>query len=235
MPILTITIILSILIISMIIIKYENITLKQTNAILIKNNEFYTKLLDNYRILKHNLISQLIGIKSVSNKNTKKLIDDLIKQYNETYNTTQYIKEMPSKVSGIIYEKLYNFKQKDIKLTVDNKIKNDLFNLISPRSYNLLCEALGVLFDNAMEATSETKEKIIYLKFEEKEEEIKITIINTFVGKIDIEKIGSKNYTHKENGHGLGLYSLMGRNKLQIKYHIKNNLFFSEIFIEKRI
>ena len=49
-----------------------------------ENNEFYIQVEDENRIFKHNLVAKLLSIKSVSNKKSKALIDDLIYQYNKT-------------------------------------------------------------------------------------------------------------------------------------------------------
>ena len=220
-------------IIKFIINKYEIITLKETNNLLINNNEFFIKLIEDYRILKHNLTSQLLGIKSVSNKKSKLLIDDLIRGYNATFLSTQNIKDVPAGLNGIVYEKLYNFNQKDLKVFVENKIKSKIFDSISPRSYNLLSEALGVTLDNAIEAANNSEDKVVYLIFSEDEDKIFIEIMNTFTGVIDLDKIGTINYTSKKNGQGLGLYSLIGRKKLQIQTKIKNNIFKTKIIISK--
>ncbi len=233
-PILTILAILfTLTIIKFVLNNYDILVLKETNDLLIKNNEFYLKLLEDYRILKHNLTSQLLGLKTVSNQKAKDLIDDLIKKYNDSFKTTNDMRNIPSGLTGIIYEKIYHFNHKELKVTVDNKVRNKVFDILSAHSYNMLCEAIGIILDNAMEAAVESKDKIIYLKFRESKESIKVTIMNTFSGTIDLEKLGTVNYTSKKKGHGLGLYSLIHRNRLQIKTSIKNNFFMNELLIEK--
>ena len=214
--------------------QYDLIALKEMNRILIHNNEVYLKIIDEYRVFKHNLINQLLGVRSFSNQKAKLLIDDLIKKYNENVNLSVNINKMPNGVNGIIYEKISEKNIKGLQLAIDNKIENDLLNVLSPRSYNLLCEALGVTLDNAIDAVSKSKEKIIYLNFIEEEKNIIIKIMNSFEGAIDLEKIGELKYTTKKNGHGLGLYSLIGLKKLSIKTSIKNNIFINEIKIIKK-
>ncbi len=213
--------------------RYEILTLKETNLLLNKNNQFYIKLLDDYRILKHNLTNQLLGIKSVANKKSKMLIEDIIKEYNATFHPTADVKNIPNGLNGIIYEKIYNFNKSDLKIVTDNNLKNDLFQEISARSYNLLCEALGVIIDNALDAAYNSEEKLIYFKFDENEDKVIITVLNTFTGEMDLENLGTINYTTKKNGHGLGLYSLIGRSKIKVMTKIKNNLFINNIKIDK--
>ncbi len=215
--------------------EYNNYTLKETNDYLIKDNEFYITLLDDYRVFKHNIFHQLNGLKTVANKKTINLIDDIINEYNETSLDTPNIKKMPLGINRIIYEKMYYFKNKEIRLGVDNNIKSDLYNNLTPRSYNLLCEALGILIDNALQATSKTKEKILMIDMKEDELSYQIKIINTFEDLLDLEKLGTIKYTTKNSGHGIGLFSLIGRRKLKLKTSIINDLFLNEIIIEKHL
>lgn len=215
--------------------EYTNYTLKETNEYFIKNNEFYINVVNDYRILKHNIIHQLNSVKTVANKKTITLIDDLINQYNENESDVHNIKKMPVGISGIVYEKIYLFNNKEIKLGIDNSIESNVFNSLTPRSYNLLCEALGILVDNALQATAKTKEKILMIEMKENELNYQIKIINTFQDLLDLEKLGTIKYTTKNSGHGIGLFSLIGRRKLKLKTSIINDLFLNEITIEKKL
>lgn len=214
--------------------EYNNYSLKETNYYLLQNNEFYLKIVNDYRMLKHNIIHQLTGIKSVSNKKVTSLIEDIILQYNEDMNYMPNFKKMPSGISGIIYEKIYDFNNKEIRFEVDNTIESSVFDSITSRSYNLLCEALGVLLDNALQATAKTEEKILMIDMRETEKSYSFRIINTFQEILDIENLGSIKYTTKDTGHGIGLYSLFGKKKIKLKTSIINDLFFSEIIVIKK-
>lgn len=214
--------------------EYTNFSLNQTEKQLIKNNEFYMEVISEYKILKHNIIHQLNGIKSVSNKQSIELIDDIIQEYNKKFTTTSNINKMPVGINGLVYEKVYSFNNKKLKLEIDNNIESKIFDNLTPRSYNLLCEALGILLDNALEAASNSKEKIIMIDMNENENVYCVKIINTFSNHLDIEQLGSLNYTTKDSGHGIGLFSLFGRKKLKIKTSIINNLFQNEIMVEKK-
>lgn len=122
-----------------------------------------------------------------------------------------------------------------MKIQIDNNVKGKILDILGPKNYNLLCEALGVTLDNALESASQTKDKIIFLEFTETEKTVNIKVMNTFKGIIDTEKLGTIEYTsNKLNGHGLGLYSLFNKNTLYITTSIKNNFFRSEIKINKK-
>lgn len=224
---------LLITIIIFISMNYEIITLKITNEILEKNNEANQKAIYQFRILKHNLESQLMGVKTVANKKAKELLDNLIKEYNESFYIKHDINSMPLGINGLVFEKLYKYNEDKIEISITNKIKSKILNAVGPRSYNLFCEALGVTLDNALESAKESKDKLVYIEFRENKDYVQMKIMNTFHGSIDLDKLGTVNYTSKSEGHGLGLYSLFGRKNLTITTSIKNNLFVNKIEVKK--
>ena len=227
-------IILLTIIISFISMNYEIVTLKITNEILEKNNEVNQKAIYQFRILKHNLESQLLGVKTVANKKARELLNNLIKEYNESFYIKHDINSMPLGINGLVFDKLYKYNEDNIEISITNKIKSKILDTVGPRSYNLFCEALGVTLDNALESAKESKDKLVYIEFRENKEVIQMKIMNTFTGGIDLDKLGTINYTSKSKGHGLGLYSLFGRKNLTITTSIKNNLFVNSIEVKKR-
>lgn len=221
------------IIILFISMNYQIVTLKITNEILEKNNEVNQKAIYQFRILKHNLESQLMGVKTVANKKAKELLDNLIKEYNESFYIKHDINSMPLGINGLVFEKLYKYNEDKIEISITNKIKSKILNAVGPRSYNLFCEALGVTLDNALESAKESKDKLVYIEFRENKDYVQMKIMNTFHGNIDLDKLGTVNYTSKSEGHGLGLYSLFGRKNLTITTSIKNNLFVNRIEVKK--
>ena len=231
---LLIGIVLALIVVNFVVLYYEIITLRTTNEILEQSNEASLELISEYRILKHNLEHNLLGIKTVSNKKTKERIDALIAEYNSKFYIKHDITSMPAGINGFILEKFYKYAEEDLKITVENKIKKKILGLLGPRNYNLFCEALGVTLDNALESTVKSKEKLLYLEFKETEESLMATVANTFTGNIELDKLGTKEYTSRKTGHGLGLYSLFNRKNLFITTSIKNNLFINKIEVKKR-
>ena len=213
---------------------YQIVTLKITNEILEKNNEVNQKAIYQFRILKHNLESQLLGVKTVANKKARELLDNLIKEYNESFYIKHDINSMPLGINGLVFDKLDKYNEDNIEISITNKIKSKILDTVGPRSYNLFCEALGVTLDNALESAKESKDKLVYIEFRENKEVIQMKIMNTFTGGIDLDKLGTVNYTSKSKGHGLGLYSLFGRKNLTITTSIKNNLFVNKIEVKKK-
>lgn len=105
---------------------------------------------------------------------------------------------------------------------------------LGPRNYNSFCEALGITLDNALEACIKTEDKLLYLEFKEGKDSITIKVMNTFSGNIELDRLDTKEYTSKKEGHGLGLYSLFNRKNIVITTSIKNNLFINVIKVKKQ-
>ena len=222
-----------IILVNIIIQNYQIISLKETNDILSRNIDFYIKRIDEYRIMKHNLKSKLNGLKTVSGKRAYPYINEIIQEYNEGIAIPSNIMCVPKGLNGIIYEKVYEFNNKDIKITIENNLNREILKILTPKNYNLLCEVLGITLDNALEAAAKSKNKIVYLKFSDLKENVKITIMNSFSGTIDLDELGQINYSSKNSGHGLGLFSIISKKDLKLTTNIKNKLFINEIIISK--
>ena len=93
---------------------------------------------------------------------------------------------------------------------------------------------LGILLDNAIEASSECEEKIINLTFrnDSKNSRELIIIENTYNDKnLDTEKIFEKGVSGKDNHTGLGLWDvrkLIKKNNNINLYTSKNDNFFCQ-------
>jgi len=214
--------------------KYYNIKrLKEINEILLKNNDFFIKLDNDYRILKHNLTNQLLGIKSFSDGKVKNMIDDLIIKYNSKTFSSKDISKIPRGLNGIIYGKFYTFGNKKIQLIIHNNIKSDIIYNVKPKKFNDLCETLGVLIDNALEAASKSDEKIILINFDETNMEYSIDINNSYKELLDIDSIGTKDYSTKQRKSGIGIFSILNKKGIILKNSINNSIYKTKIVIKK--
>lgn len=117
-----------------------------------------------------------------------------------------------SAIYSIIADK-YNLAEKNnVKMSLN--ITSDL-NELNIDTYHLT-KILGILLDNAIEASKECPQKIVNLSFETKGKKQLIIIENTYLNKnISIKKIFNKNFTTKKNNSGLGLWEI---NKIINKY-----------------
>lgn len=232
--VLCIVVILFILSLLIIFLINKQHKLQDLNEKILENNNTYIEIADNYATLRHNIINQFLTIKSVSNKKTQSLIDEMINDYETQYKVITNVHKIPKGLKGIIYQKIYQLDDKDIKVNVVNSLKNDPFLKLKPKKYNDLCEIIGILIDNAVEGAVTSHEKVIYIEFDQikNSKDINIVIINTFNGEIDLDLFGDRHYTTKKTGHGIGVNYVLKKNAFEISNKIINNLFKVEIKIK---
>ena len=132
----------------------------------------------------------------------------------------------------MISSKYYLATEQGIELNLD--IFMDL-NSIDMKIYEF-CRILGILLDNAIQATQECKEKVINITIR-KDVRCKrqlLIVENTYKDKeIDTEKIYEKGYSTKEGNTGLGLWEVR---QILIK-NTNLNLFTSkdEIYFKQQL
>lgn len=187
----------------------------------------YEKMIDDYRELKHNLNNDLLSIKSISSKKSQSLIDEILKKYNKTYDWINNIDKMPKGLQGLIYLKLEELNKMKLNVGINSKIKEADLKRLTAKQYSFLCDTVGIILDNAIYASEKSKEKIIFINIKQNNSLLVMEIINTFNNKIDLNRIGQKNYSTKENKSGIGLnYITKKRIKvLTVRKEIINNLF----------
>ena len=130
-------------------------------------------------------------------------------------------------MQGLIYLKIKEAKNKKINIILNSENHINIKN----KDYFYLCETIGILIDNAIEASIKSNSHTVVIDIDENEKRLKIDIINIFNNKIDLNKISKKNYSTKEIKSGIGLYyiSKINNNNIDVKYKIINNLFISKI------
>lgn len=206
-------------------------TIKFTN-VLKENNKFYMQVDDENRIFKHNLLAKLLSIKSVSNKKARLLIDDLILEFNSNVDFSNHIKDIPYGLNGVLYQKIYSYLN-DLDIKIDNQIDYDIFEVLTPRRYNVLVEKMIVSLDNALEASSKSVEKLLIVDLYEQDHDIIIEIKNTFLDNINLDDLGTLNYSTKRTKGGLGLFSALRNKEVGLTVKIVNNLFVSKLIAKK--
>lgn len=212
---------------------YKEYQTKILNQRIVDENKYMKDIARQEKEFKHNLINNLLGIKTVASKKVNQLIDELISEYKTDYKNILNINDLPDGVLSIIYRKAYEENIDNLNLAVDNKIKKDLIDMLSPKNYNKFCTSIGILFDNALDAVKSCKEKIIEINFLEDEEYIYYIQKNSFTNVIDLEQTGTKEYTTKKNGHGIGLSYLNNLKNIETKNTVINNMFITKMKIKK--
>ncbi len=180
-------------------------------------NKTITILYDNIRSFKHNfnnIVQALGGYISTNN------MDELKKYYKDSLNDSQKVNNLSilnpelinnSAIYSILTSKYYEAEKFDIKMNLEIFLDLQTLNI---KTYDLTI-ILGILLDNAIEASKqcEDKEINVIIRKDNKVNRQLFIIENTYLNKeIDIDRIFEKGYTSKnnedKNSHGLGLWNV---------------------------
>lgn len=189
---------------------------------------------DSTRSFRHdfNNIMQAIGgyIQTNNLYDLKKFYNNLIPECFKINNLYRYHSKLMvnSAIYSIIADKYNKAEKSQIKMSLN--ILSDL-NKINLDSYHLT-KILGILLDNAIEASKECPKKIINLSFAEYENKQLIIVENTYLNKnISTRKIFEKNFSSKQNHSGIGLWEvnkIVTKNKNLKLYTDADKLFFTQ-------
>ena len=203
-----IKIILSISVLTLLIISVYFLILIIKQKFEIQNLSY---ICDSTRTFRHdfNNIMQAIGgyIKTNNMYDLKEYYNKLIPECFKVNNLYRFHSKLIGNpaIYSIISDKYNLAENKNIKMSLNILIDLNLINL---DSYHL-SKLLGILLDNAIEAASETPNKIINLTFQELNRKQLLIIENTYLSKgISVSKIFKKNFTTKPNNSGLGLWEV---------------------------
>ena len=214
--------------------KLANTTQKLQNA------EEYNKTLsilhDNVRGFKHdfdNIVTTIGGyVKTNDIEGLKKYylqLEDDCQKVNNLYVLNPELINNPG-VYSLLTTKYHEADEKEIKINMSLLLDLSKLNM---KIYEFT-RVLGILLDNAIDASSECKEKVINIIFRDdsKNNRQLITIENTYKDKnVDTEKIFYKGFSGKENHTGLGLWEvkkILNKSKNLSLYTSKNDKYFSQ-------
>ena len=222
--------------------------LEQTEQLL-EEEKMYNKTLntlhDNIRGFKHdfnNIVQAIGGYVSANNiEGLKVYYRDLLKDCQINNNLAVLNPELINNpaIYSLLADKYY--KAEELNIQINLEVFVDLNNL-NIKTYELT-RILGILLDNAIEASSKCENKVINITFrKDKSNKILIIIQNTYINKdINIDRIFEKGYTSKEDNandensknHGLGLWEvrkyLRKHTNLDL-FTTKNEDFFTQQF-----
>ena len=201
----------------------------------------YEKIIDDDRFNRHEMLNNLLILKSFNNKNSKEYndtLDELITTYNKKGIGIKNIYNLPTGLKGIFYYKIHGLDEKgiNVNINISKKITNS-FKSIDHKDYVLLYKIIGIILDNAIEASLVSKDKYLGVDIYKEKSNIIINVDNSFKGKIDINRIYDKGYSNKGKNRGLGLMIvsnlLKNNNSIILEQTINNNIFNSKITIKK--
>ncbi len=201
----------------------------------------YEELLEVNKENRHEMFNNLLILKTTKNKSSKKfedLIDSFLDKYStKTINNYSSLYNLPTGIKGIVYYKMACIKENEIVFrSFIEKSMYQKFDLLDNKLYYKVCKILGILLDNAIEASTETKEKHLMIDVYGDDEYLNIYIENTFKGKIDINKINNRGVSSKGKGRGLGLdivnKTLKSTELLSLEQSVDGNKFISKLKIK---
>ena len=222
--------------------------LEQTEQLL-EEEKMYNKTLntlhDNIRGFKHdfnNIVQAIGGYVTTNNIDGLKLYyRDLLKDCQINNNLAVLNPELINNpaIYSLLADKYY--KAEELNIQINLEVFVDLNNL-NIKTYELT-RILGILLDNAIEASAKCENKVINITFRRnKSNKTLIIIQNTYTNKdINIDRIFEKGYTSKEDNandensknHGLGLWEvrkyLRKHTNLDL-FTTKNEEFFTQQF-----
>jgi len=229
------TIVVLILGIVILNINIKSNTIEEKNENLLSDIKQHEIITEDYRVLKHNLLNDLLIIKT-SSPDSGLIVDEMIGKYKNDYAWISQINSLPYGLKGLIHLKLNAIKNSDIRYSLESNIDKDFFNKMKKSHYVALCSAIGIYLDNAIEAAKNSINKTIYVGMTKTNDRICISIINSFNNPINVNMIGLRNYSSKEVKSGIGLFfakNILNR-KFEVSRLIVDDMFVTKIFIQQK-
>ncbi len=189
----------------------KNKHLEENNKQMLSYVTKYEKIITEQGKANHEFKNQLMVIRGYAQMNYPKLIeylDSITEDANKTHSSyliSQLNKFPDGGIKGLLYYKLSMMDDEKIKydINVETGVKTNLKSL-STAEYKNITKILGVLLDNAIDASKQTKSKKVVISVSKENSMVIFNIQNTYKGKIDLSKIGT-GHTTKGQGHGYGL------------------------------
>lgn len=227
---------------------------KIDNDIIVKKYDELLDIMKNYerdieeqRTLIHETKNEMMTIKSKikDKENSKDIIEyiDSILGDKISTNMTKYSKFMylPSNgLKGFFYYKFIEAEKRGINVSVNisQKIEHSFLGKLDTNKFKELVRIIGVYLDNAIEASEKSNKKNLGIEIYVINKNVEIIISNTYLGKIESEKVGEEKYSTKgkNRGHGLLLVKkILSENKIfSEERKITNELYIQKIIIKRK-
>lgn len=205
----------------------------------------YEKEIEENKIQNHEIKNQFITVQSMVRDNTSKskiikYLDNIIKEKSNIddsrYTDLQYLPL--NGIKGFICNKLNKAVEQNLNVSVviEKGVETSTISNLNTRDFKKLGILLGVYLDNAIEASSLSKEKYLGLEIYLNENGVIIIITNTFENFIrtseDNKTISTKG---KGRGHGLLLVNkvLSGSKMFSVRSEVIKKVYIQKILVKK--
>lgn len=209
---------------------------KREKEVLLDFISKYEKIIDENRENKHEMLNNLIILRSFDDRNDSeydKVLNELIVRYGKNSGeTVKNISKLPKGLKGILYYKMNDMKQKHINLTVSisQRVSSPLEKL-ETEEYVILSKIVGIIMDNALEAALKSKDKSVFIEVYEQNGIVIMVIENSCDSIVNVNDIKKKNFSTKGAGRGLGLH--IAELLLKKSKHITMSQHSTDVFITK--
>lgn len=217
------------------------------NGLLEFMNDYETQL-ENIKTVNHEIKNQFLTIISmlkdlVPQNDIIKYINNLVADY-KNIDDINYVdlKYLPSNgIKGFTCTKIKKAEDLfiNIDIVVSKEIKNSILGELFENDFKILGIIMGVFLDNAIEASSISKDKKLGIEFIDDFEYVIIIISNTFINKIKTDDLSDNFVSTKgtDRGRGLKLVNkVIKRTKqISIQSEIIDNMFVQKIYVSKNV
>lgn len=207
----------------------------------------YENEIENQRILRHEVKNEFRTIRAKicdkqENKEIIEYIDEIVKDKyevdKEKYAKFGYLP--PNGIKGLFYFKTQEAEKRNINVAINisKKVKNSIVYNLNIKQQRDFGRIIGVILDNAIEASAETEKKQIGIEaYVNLESEFKLIVSNTFNNNIEENKIGKEKFSTKgkNRGHGLLLVKqLVNKNDIfELETQLQEELYIQMIKVKK--
>ncbi|MBQ6495136.1 MAG: GHKL domain-containing protein [Bacilli bacterium] len=204
----------------------------------------YENEIEKQRILRHETKNEFITIKGkIQDKEKGKeiidYIDEILKEKievkQEEYAKFGYLP--PNGIKGLCYLKTQQAQEKKINtsINISKRIKNSNIYKLNIKEQRNLGKILGIILDNAIEASKESKEKLLGIEAYLIKDNCQIIISNSY-SKEELNKYNKnkKSSKGKNRGHGLLLlkFIINNSNTFELETNITDKLYTQKIIIK---
>lgn len=191
---------------------------------------------------RHEYKNQLAVLRCLTKeKKVKNKIDEILEDNIniEDQEVTQ-LKRLPKGgIKGLMYYKAALAQKNKINLTTDVSIDlNSTLTKLSEKEIKILCKLIGIYFDNAIEASIESRKKNLSIEVYELKDKVSFIFSNTFRKNNMLKDRNRKGVSSKGKGRGNGLYFadklIKENNWLEQKQEIIDRYYIQEIIIKKK-
>lgn len=225
--------------------KEKNTKVEKENQDLEKNLSEYEKMYQFQRMINHEYKNDLAIMRGLGHKNNKKLINYIDNLADiKTRATDRHLEELnripEGGMRGLIYYKMILMQEKriDFDLNISRNVTMKILRNLPDDIKVDLCKILGIYIDNAIQAVEGLSKKNVQISFyiNPSEKCLNITIMNSYQGTIELDKICDAGYSTKGKGRGLGLaiaQQILNKNgKIENRVKIIRNNFMQELRIK---